>query len=100
MTLRDKLKNLVRFRRASPLNVQAGGIKRGACRGWFLILMRFIDLRISDIHRPHPGPQQNMQIGSVRCAIRSDQVLGNAAVGENPADIHLLTSDCWACGGS
>ena len=38
----------------------------------FLILMRFIDPRIfdsNDIHRPHPGPQENMQIGGVRCAI-------------------------------
>ena len=34
--------------------------------------MRFIDLRIfdsNDIYRPHPGPQENMQIGGVRCAI-------------------------------
>ena len=38
----------------------------------FLILMRFIDPRIfdfNDIHRPQPGPQENMQIGGVRCAI-------------------------------
>ena len=38
--------------------------------GVFLIfLMRFIDPRIldsNDIHRPHPGPQEN---GGVRCAI-------------------------------
>ena len=34
--------------------------------------MRLIDPRIfdsSDIHRPHPGPQENLQIGGVRCAI-------------------------------
>ena len=34
--------------------------------------MRFIDPRIfdfNDIHIPHPGPQENMQIGGVRCAI-------------------------------
>ena len=34
--------------------------------------MRFIDPRIldsNDIHRPHPGPQENLQIGGVRCAI-------------------------------
>ena len=83
-TLRDELKNLVRFRRTPPLNIQAGGggggvWKRGAaapgsaCRGRFLkILMRFIDPSIfdsNDIHRPYPGPQENMQIGGVRCAI-------------------------------
>ena len=47
-TLRDELKNLVRFHMS-----------------WaFLILMRFIDPRIfesNDIHRPHPGPQENLQ---------------------------------------
>ena len=56
-----------------------GGVSKGgaatppfACRGRFLILMRFIDPRIfdsNDIHRPQPGAQENMQIGGVRCAI-------------------------------
>ena len=34
-----------------------------------MVLLRFIDPRIfdfNDIHRPHPGPQDNMQIGGVR----------------------------------
>ena len=76
MTLRPELKNLVRFRRASPT-------KR---RGHFSILMRFIDPRIfdsNDIHRPHPGPQENMQIGGAISQIWPEML------GENPADIHL-----------
>ena len=83
-----------------------GGIKRGggggggrqpppfACRGRFLILMKFIGPRIfdsNDIHRPHPGPQENLQIGGVRCAIsqiwpKFREIL---MLGENPTDIHL-----------
>ena len=55
----------------------------------FLILMRFIGPRIfdlNDIHRPHPRPQENMQIGGVRGAIRPKF---REMLGENPADIHL-----------
>ena len=81
-----------------PLNVQAGGFRRGggspplACRGRLLILMRFIDPRIfdsNDIHRPHPGPQENLQIGGVRCAISQIWPKFREMLGENPADIHL-----------
>ena len=63
-----------------------------ACCGRFLILMRFIDPRIfdsNDIHRPHPGPQENMQIGGVRCAISQIWSKFREMLGENPADIHL-----------
>ena len=43
-TLRDELKNLVRFRRASPTKRTSGGVS------WaFLILMRFIDPRILNL---------------------------------------------------
>ena len=72
-----------------------GGIERGGTApplpvvGVFLILMRFIDPRIFDsidIHRPHPGPQENLQIGGVRCAISPKF---REMLGENPADIHL-----------
>ena len=77
-----------------------GGIERGggggggpfACRGRFLILMRFSDPRIfdsNDIHRPHPGPQENLQIGGVRCAISQIWPKFREMLGENPADIHL-----------
>ena len=62
-TLRDEPKNLVSFQHAPPTKRKAGA---------FLIIMRFIDPRIfdfNDIHRPHPGPQENMQIDGVRCAI-------------------------------
>ena len=58
----------------------------------FLILMRFIDPRIfdsNDIHRPHPGPQENLQIGGVRCAISQIWPKFREMLGENPADIHL-----------
>ena len=81
MTLRPELTNLFRFRRTSPTK-----------RAFFLILMRFIDPRIfdsSDIHRPHPGPQENMQIGGVRCAISQIWSKFREMLGENPADIHL-----------
>ena len=57
-----------------------------------LILTRFIDLRIfdsNDIHRPHPGPQENMQIGGVRCAISQIWSKFREMLGKNPADIHL-----------
>ena len=60
--------------------------------GRFLILMRFIDPRIfdsNDIHRPHPGPQENLQIGGVRCAISQIWPKFREMLGENPADIHL-----------
>ena len=60
--------------------------------------MRFIDPRIfdsNDIHIPHPGPQENMQIGGVRCAISQIWPKFREMLGENPP----LTSDCWACGG-
>ena len=63
--------------------------------GWaflFLFLMRFIDPRIldsNDIHRPHPGPQENLQIGGVRCAISQIWPKFREMLGENPADIHL-----------
>ena len=75
-----------------------GGFEGGAaappsaCRGRFLILMRFIDPRIfdsNDIHRPHPGPQENLQIGGVRCAISQIWPKFREMLGENPADIHL-----------
>ena len=88
-----------------PLNVEAGGIdKKGgsderggssppfACRGHFLILKGFIDPRIlafNDIHRPHPGPQENMQIGGVRCAISQIWPKFREIMGKHPADIHL-----------
>ena len=63
-----------------------GTTLRDACRGRFLILMRFIDPRIfdsNDIHRPHPGPQENMQIGGVRCV---SQIWSKfrEMLGENP----------------
>ena len=54
--------------------------------------MRFIGPRIfdfNDIHRPHPGPQQNMQIGGVRCAISQISPKFREMLGENPADIHF-----------
>ena len=94
-TLRPELKNLVRFRRASPTKRTSGGVsKRGAaCRGrFYFILMRFIDPKIldsNDIHRPHPGPQENMQIGGVKCAISQIWPKFREMLGENPADIHL-----------
>ena len=75
-----------------------GGFEGGAaappsgCRGRLLILMRFIDPRIfdsNDIHRPHPGPQENLQIGGVRCAISQIWPKFREMLGENPADIHL-----------
>ena len=99
MTLRPELKNLVRFRRASPTKRTSGGVSKGgrqpplrAVAGVFLILMRFIDPRIfdsNDIHRPHPGPQENLQIGGVRCAISQIWPKFREMLGENPADIHL-----------
>ena len=55
-------------------------------------LMRFIGPRIfgfNDIHRPHPGPQENLQIGGVRCAISQIWPKFRKMLGENPADIHL-----------
>ena len=90
-----------------PLNVQAGGggggggggvSKGGAAApylpvvGVFFTLMRFIDPRIfdsNDIHRPHPGPQENMQIGGVRCAISQIWSKFREMLGENPDDFHL-----------
>ena len=51
--------------------------------------MRFIDPRIFDIRRPQPGPQENMQIGSVRCAISQIWPKFREKLGENLADIHL-----------
>ena len=42
-TLRDELKNLVRYLRASPTKCRSRGYRKG---GHFLILMRFIDPRI------------------------------------------------------
>ena len=98
-TLRPELKNLVIFRRASPTKRTSGGVLKGgggsppfASRGRFLILMRFIDPRIfdsNDIHRPQPGPQENMQIGGVKCAISQIWPKFREMLGENPADIHL-----------
>ena len=41
----------------------------------------------NDIHRPHPGPQENMQIGGVRCADLAQ--VYREMLGDNPADIHL-----------
>ena len=41
-----------------------------------------------DIHRPHPGPQENMQIGGVR-SISQIWPKFREMLGENPADIHL-----------
>ena len=82
----DEPKNLVRFWRASPTK------RRNVRRGRFLILMRFIDPRIfdfNDIHRPHPGPQENMQSGGVRCAISQIWPKFREMLGENPADIQL-----------
>ena len=92
MTLRDELKNAG--------GGGGGGIERGgssphppfACCGRFLILMRFIDPRIfdsNDIQRPHPGPQENLQIGGARCAISQIWPKFREMLGENPADIHL-----------
>ena len=54
--------------------------------------MRFIDPRIFDfngIHRPQPGPQENMQIGGVRCAISQIWPKFRDMLGENLADIQL-----------
>ena len=54
--------------------------------------MRFIDLRIfdsNDIHRPDPGPHENMQIGGVRCAISRIWPKFREMLGEDTADIHL-----------
>ena len=95
----DKLKNLVRFRRASSAKRTSGGVsKRGAVPplrhfcGRFLILMRFIDPRIFDfneIHGPNPGPEENMQIGGLRGAISQIWPKFREMLGENPADIHL-----------
>ena len=54
--------------------------------------MRFIDPRIfdsNDIHRPHPGPQENLQIGGVRCAISQIWPKFREMLGKNPADIHF-----------
>ena len=48
--------------------------------------MRFIDPRIfdsNDIHRPHPGPQENLQIGGVRCAISQIWPKFREMLGEN-----------------
>ena len=83
-----------------PLNVQAGGVSKGGVTappphvvgGFIFIFMRFIDPRIfdsNDIHRPHPGPQENMQIGGVRRAISQIWPKFREMLGENPADIHL-----------
>ena len=61
--------------------------------------MRFIDPRsfdFNDIHRPHPGPQENMQIGGVRCAISQIwPIKFREMLGENPADIHLRLLGLW-----
>ena len=52
--------------------------------------MRFIDPRIFYSNdRPHPGPQENKQIGGVRCAISQIWPKFREMLGENPADIHL-----------
>ena len=64
-----------------PLNVMS-----------WAFFMRFIDPRIFDfnhIHRPHPGPQENMQIGGVRYVISQIWPKFREMLGENPADIHL-----------
>ena len=48
--------------------------------------MRFIDPRIldsNDIRRPHPEPQENMQIGGVRCAISQIWPKFREMLGEN-----------------
>ena len=81
---------------AAPLTKRRSGGGGGgrqqapfACRGRFLILMRFIDPRIFDIHRPHPGPQENMQIGGVRCAISQIRPKFREMLGENLADVHF-----------
>ena len=102
--MRDELKNLVRFRRASPTKRTSGGALKGVGGGgggggggaalhlswaFFDFLMRFLDPRIFDIHRPRPGPQENMQIGGVRCAISQIWSKFREMLGENPADIHL-----------
>ena len=100
MTLRDELKSLVRFRHTSPTKCTSGGggVSKGGVAAplrlsWaFLMLMRFIDPRMfdsNDIHRPHPGPQENLQIGGVRCAISQIWPKFRKMLGENPADIHL-----------
>ena len=76
-----------------PLNVEAGRYRKGGGGAWaFLFLMRFIDPMIFDsngIHGPHPGPQENMQIGGVRCAISQIWPKFREMLGEDPADIHL-----------
>ena len=103
MTLRDELKIWSDFSVPPPLNVQAGGGGGGggsppppplplSWAGGFLVLMGFIDPRIfdsNDIHRPHPGPQENIQIGGVRCAISQSWSKFREMLGENPTDIHL-----------
>ena len=77
-----------------PLNVEAGGGGGGGgihvVGGGFVT--RFIDSRIfgfNEIHRPHPGPQENMQLVGVRCAISQIWPKFREMLGENPADIHL-----------
>ena len=72
---------------------RGGGSPPFACRGrFYFILMRFIDPRIFDfnnIHRPHPGPQENMQIGGVRGVISQIWPKFREMLGENLADIQL-----------
>ena len=54
--------------------------------------MRFIDPRIfafSEIHSPHPGPEENMQIDDVWWAISQIWPKFREILGENPADTHL-----------
>ena len=54
------------------------------------------------VHRPHQGPQtgrqESMQIDGVWCASSQNWPLVREIPGENPADIHPLISDFWACG--
>ena len=95
----DKLKNLVRFRRASSAKRTSGGVSKGGGAAppspilWaFFILMRFIGPRnfdFNEIHGPNPGPEENMQIGGLRGAISQIWPKFREMLGENPADIHL-----------
>ena len=81
--------------------LKGGGSPPFACHGRFLFYWAEDFFDFNDIHRPHPGPQDDMQIGGVRCAISQIWPKFREMLGENLADIQLcLTSDCWACGWS
>ena len=74
-----------------------GGIERGDGSPPFCMLWAFFDFNeihwakdFFDIHRPHPGPQDDMQIGGVRCAISQIWPKFREMLGENPADMQLF----------